>query len=258
VYTHGHSTARVIVCLHGLSNCPAQFDSLARLLFARGDNVIVPRLPLHGYADRMTPALAGLEARPLCTWTDHVIDAADGLGTHVEVVGLSLGGTMAAWSAQERGDVSKVVLVAPLLGLPTSPGASIFGLTRVLAFLPNAFVWWDPRKRDHLDGPPQVYPRVGTRAVACALLVAARVRADAERQSPGTRAVALVTLAHDPAVDNGAAHSLITDWRLHGVKDVRTHEFEDHRGLSHDLVDPRQVGADPGFVYPVLLEALAP
>src|SRR5947209_12395254 len=69
VYTHGAPTERVIVCLHGLTNCPAQFDSLARLAYASGSNVIVPRLPMHGYADRMTPALAGLDPYALCSWT---------------------------------------------------------------------------------------------------------------------------------------------------------------------------------------------
>jgi len=258
VYTHGHPTERVIVCLHGLSNCPAQFDSLAQLAFASGSNVIVPRVPQHGYADRMTPALADLDARALCGWTDHVLDAADGLGAHVVVVGLSLGGTLAAWSAQERDDVTKVVLVAPMLGLPTAPGASIFGFTRVLAWLPNAFLWWDARTRDRLKGPPQVYPRFSTRAVASVLMVAARVRADAANVAPGARSVELITLAHDPAVDNKAAHSLLTDWRRHGLLTVRTHEFSDHQGLSHDLIDPRQVGADPGLTYPILLEALGP
>src|SRR5439155_19595433 len=38
--SHGHRTARVIVLLHGLTNCPAQFDSLARGAFARGANVL--------------------------------------------------------------------------------------------------------------------------------------------------------------------------------------------------------------------------
>src|SRR5258705_13984169 len=36
--THGGPTPHVIVLLHGLTNCPAQFDSLGRIAFARGAN----------------------------------------------------------------------------------------------------------------------------------------------------------------------------------------------------------------------------
>jgi len=44
--THGVRTPRVIVLFHGVTNCPAQFDSLGRLLYERGANVLIPRLPV--------------------------------------------------------------------------------------------------------------------------------------------------------------------------------------------------------------------
>ena len=97
--THGHRTTHVIVLLHGLTNCPAQFDSLARMVFANGANVLVPRLPHHGFADRMTDELARVDARELCAFTDRVLDAAHGLGDTVTVAGLSIGGVMTAWAA---------------------------------------------------------------------------------------------------------------------------------------------------------------
>src|SRR5438093_9924806 len=37
--THAKPTQRVIVLLHGLTNCPAQFDSIGRIAFHRGANV---------------------------------------------------------------------------------------------------------------------------------------------------------------------------------------------------------------------------
>ncbi len=94
--THGDRTRRVIVLLHGLTNCPAQWDSLGRMLFERGANVFIPRLPRHGFAERMTDELARLEARELCGFTDRVLDAAHGLGDSVTVAGLSVGGTLTA------------------------------------------------------------------------------------------------------------------------------------------------------------------
>jgi carboxylesterase len=258
VYTHGASTERVVVCLHGLTNCPAQFDSLAQLAYASGCNVIVPRLPQHGFADRMTPAMAQLDPVELCAATDRVFDAAHGLGAHVTVIGLSLGGTLAAWAAQERTDVDRVVLVAPLLGVPQARGASVFGLTRLMSVLPNAFVWWNSARRERLPGPPQVYPRFATRGLAATLLVAARVRSDAARRAPGASSAMLITLADDPAIDNAVARSLVADWQQHGLVELGAHEFPQGLGLNHDVVDPRQVGANPGLTYPVLLEALEP
>src|SRR5262249_14331141 len=100
--THGRRTSRVVVMFHGLTNCPAQFDSLGRIAFRRGANVLIPRLPRHGFADRMTGELALSDARELREFADRVLDAAPGLGDSVTVVGLSVGGTLAAWAAQER------------------------------------------------------------------------------------------------------------------------------------------------------------
>ena len=76
--SHGRPTDHVIVFLHGLTNCPAQFDSLGRLCFERGATVIIPRLPRHGMADRMTDELSRSDANELREITDRVIDAAQG------------------------------------------------------------------------------------------------------------------------------------------------------------------------------------
>ena len=61
--THGARTARAVVLLHGLTNCPEQFRALGERLYERGANVYIPRLPEHGLADRMTPVHARLDAR---------------------------------------------------------------------------------------------------------------------------------------------------------------------------------------------------
>src|SRR5262245_59796268 len=44
---HGRRMPHAYILLHGLSNCPRQYVQFAPLLFARGANVLVPRLPLH-------------------------------------------------------------------------------------------------------------------------------------------------------------------------------------------------------------------
>lgn len=46
--THDAATPRAIVLLHGLTDSPGQFEELAHRLHDDGNNVFVPRFPLHG------------------------------------------------------------------------------------------------------------------------------------------------------------------------------------------------------------------
>ena len=67
---HGHPTERVFVLMHGLSNCPAQFSKLGRLLFERGHNVLIPRTPYHGEKNRLPPI--GLGSRRTTSLTREI------------------------------------------------------------------------------------------------------------------------------------------------------------------------------------------
>jgi pimeloyl-ACP methyl ester carboxylesterase len=253
--THGHPTGRVVVFFHGLTNCPAQFDSMARLVHGQGANVLVPRLPRHGLADRMTEELARTDAGELRACADRALDIAQGLGTHVTVVGLSVGGTMAAWAAQHRSDVDRAVIIAPVIEPPGGwPEPLERAVTRLAAALPNTFVWWDGARRENLPGPRHVYPRFATRAVAASLLLGADVRTEAEakRKPPGCRTSAFVMIEGDRAVGSRAIHALAAAWRARGAR-VESYEFPDTVALNHDVIDPEQVGADPGATYPPIL-----
>ncbi len=253
LYTRGARTGHVIVLLHGLTNCPEQFDSLGRTLFANGANVLIPRLPRHGFADRMTDELARVDARELCAWTDRVLDAAHGLGDSLTVAGLSVGGVLAAWAGQERRDVDRAVVVAPMFGWARAPGpARTAALSRLATALPNAFVWWDDKLKQNLAGPRHVYPRFATRSVAATMMVGAHVMARAQRFPPAARSFVLITVGGDPAADNVAAAAIVAAWRDRGASDVRTYEFPASLRLNHDVVDPEQVGGNPSITYPVL------
>ena len=56
-----------------------------------GYNVLIPRLPRHGMADRKVENLSALKAEELRECSDTSIDLAIGLGQKVYVVGLSDG-----------------------------------------------------------------------------------------------------------------------------------------------------------------------
>ena len=102
VLVHGKRTARAIVLFHGFTNSPHQFRRIAETLYERGDNVVAPRLVYHGLRDGTVHELANLTAEQLRDHADTAIDIAQGLGGSVIAAGLSLGGNLAAWSAQMR------------------------------------------------------------------------------------------------------------------------------------------------------------
>lgn len=256
--THGGRTPHVVVLLHGLTNCPAQFDSLGRIAFGRGANVFIPRLPRHGFADRMSGELAYSDAAELRAFTDRVIDAAQGLGDTVTVAGLSVGGTLVAWAAQERSDIDRAVLIAPMLGVERAPGRWTPVVARLTATLPNLFIWWDDKVKQELPGPQHVYPRFSTRSVAATLKLGWLTLEDALRTAPGCRSLAMVTVGGDIAVDNGLCNEIVDAWRRHGARDVLAYEFPESLRLNHDIIDPEQVGGNPAITYPVLSRFIGP
>jgi alpha-beta hydrolase superfamily lysophospholipase len=255
--THGARTARAVVLIHGLTNCPEQFRALGERLYGRGANVYIPRLPEHGLADRMTSAHARLDARTMCLATDQAVDISRGLGDSVIVVGLCIGGSMAAWAAQERADVVRAVAIAPLQGLARARGPLTLPAMNLMLALPNQFIWWDGKVKTNLPGPKHVYPRFSTRSVAQTLLLGAAVEADARRAPPAAGSIVVITVGSDVAVDNGAVARLVSLWRTHGAR-VTAREFPARLRLNHDVIDPEQVGGNPVLVYPVLEALIAP
>lgn len=255
--THGVRTARAVVLLHGLTNCPEQFRALGERLYRRGANVYIPRLPEHGLANRLTTALARLDARAMCLATDQAVDIGRGLGDSVIVVGLCIGGTMAAWAAQERADVVRAVPIAPLQGLARARGSLTLPAMNLMLVLPNQFIWWDGELKTNLLGPKHVYPRFSTRSVAQTLLLATAVEADARRAPPAAGSIVVITVGSNVAVDNGAVARLVSLWHAHGAR-VTAYEFPARLHLNHDIIDPEQVGGDPARIYPVLEALIAP
>jgi carboxylesterase len=115
--THGAPTECVAILLHGVTNCPQQFMALGRALFDRGYTVLIPRMPRNGLLDRHTDELKHLRAPELRRFIDTVVDIAAGLGAQVTIVGLSAGGILAAWAAQQRREIHRAVVIAPSFGI---------------------------------------------------------------------------------------------------------------------------------------------
>ena len=242
--------ARVIVILHGFTNCPKQFDLLADRFARLGYSVLIPRLPRHGLADRMNPDFGQLKAEELLAAGENAIDIAQGLGEEVTVMGLSSSAVLAARLVQRRTDIDRAVLLAPSFAPHGIPAPAARRLTGALLRLSNFFVWWDRKARADLPGPRQSYPRFGSRALAEVYRLGFEVLDEAGGARPAAKIV-LVTSASDDAVNNDTSLELARRWRSVGAE-VRTFQFPASQGVQHDMIDPEQPYERVRITYPVL------
>ncbi|HKG95801.1 MAG TPA: alpha/beta fold hydrolase [Gemmatimonadaceae bacterium] len=229
--TDGAPTARAIVLLHGLTDSPRQFETLAYRLHADGNNVFVPRFPRHGLRGGDAGSLAALTASELRGFADSVASEAAGLGDSVIVAGLSMGGTAAAWIAQWR-EVRRAVLIAPAL----EPGRVPSILDRPLVGLADRLP--ELTRREPRDSArPDRELGFSTRATAEILELGASVLREAAHAAPRTQRIVLLVNANDRTVRESAAEALARDWARHGAA-VSVFELADSLRLPHNIVDP--------------------
>lgn len=96
--------------LHGFTSNPGSMRGVAEALAAAGFAVELPRLPGHG------TTVEDMIATGWADWTAEVEAAYQRLAARVErvvVVGLSMGGSLAAWTAAQHPDVAGVVFINP-------------------------------------------------------------------------------------------------------------------------------------------------
>jgi len=115
--THEEKVADAIVFFHGFTSCPDQFATLGEQFFNQGYNVLIPKQPRHGLQEFDGTPLKGLSAEELAAFGTQIADIAQGLGERVVVVGLSGGGSITTWLAQERADIDLAIPIAPFLGI---------------------------------------------------------------------------------------------------------------------------------------------
>lgn len=256
IQNHGHRTARAYVLLHGITNTPVQFQDFGELLYQRGANVIIPRMPFHAHSDRMTDAKRLLTAQAMLDEANRAIDLAKSLGDRVSVMGLSVNGVTAAWIAQHRSDVDTVVVMAPFFAIKGMPDWAIAPTARIFARLPNIFVWWDFRQRESLGPESLAYPRFATRPMAEILHFGLDVFREAESAAPQARRIVMVTSASDLAVSNTRAGELAALWLARAPGRVQSYEFPAWMNIPHDWIYPGQPDQQVKTVYPILLRLL--
>ena len=254
--THGHAADRALVFFHGYTNCPQQFKLLGDQLHARGCNIWIPRMKGHGHADRLTDAHGDITAEQVIGAASSAIDIAQGLGAEVRVMGLSMGGLMTTWVAQNRSDVVRAVSIAQASGFKALPKKWTPLLRRAVLILPNKMQWWDAAVQDKGAGPQHAYPRYGTHSLAQLLRLGAALRSQAARSAPAARSIVIVKNDNDESVDMTTLDDQVRLWRSSGAQNVETYTFGAEQHLVHDLIDPDKVEQRVDYVYPILIDLL--
>lgn len=247
---HGEASDVVVVLFHGLTNCPQQFVDFGTELYDEGANVLILRAPRHGLANAAGDGIGGvsntdgLTATELADYADEAIDIAAGLGDDVRVLGLSMGGVLATWVAQERADVDRVVAVAPAMSIPRVPGFLTTGFINLFDKLPA----FDLPGESNLD---HAYTGESTRGLVATFLLARFVEG-ASDDGPAADDVVVVVNPDDNQVDRSVVTRFAESWGPEGV----AVEVLPARGLPHDVIDPDQPEGDTELVYPILTDLL--
>lgn len=254
VIDQGERTRTAVVLLHGFTNCPAQFDALAQAYADRGYSVVVPRLPGHGYSDRLTGAPSDVHAADIADTGDLAVDIASGLGEQVHVVGLSGGGTLAGWLSSRREEITRTALIAPLVIPKVLPEFAVAPVARLSRIIPDVYLWWDPEQKERLDDPPYAYPRYSLRSLGAFLTLGRSTLTD-QRVQPLERLV-VVTNENDAAVSNAGVEE-VADHLAEASDDRVDKVFGARDGYGHDVIDPQGENAENlDQIYPQLAELL--
>ena len=254
VLTHGRKTEHAVVMYHGYTNCPRQYEKLAGMFFERGYNVYVPRIPYHGSRDLLTQETGQLTAEELTHVCQDSLDIAQGLGNRVTVLGLSMGGVMASWSAQFRPDAAAAVIIVPSFAWYFLPGM-IRPIIRLSRVFPDMYLWWDPFKREKRKAPYSMYHKFSTRGVGEVFRMGLAVLEKSRRKAPGSRSMIVMTNEMDIAVDERITRDLIARWRRHGAH-VEHYIFPRKLKMEHDIIDPLHPYEQTDIVYKKIFEMI--
>jgi carboxylesterase len=196
-----------------------------------------------------------LRAEDLIRYADSVVDIARGLGDHVTMAGISCGGLISAWAAQQRQDVDLAVLMSPGFGFQAIPRFWTPLIGWAFRVLPNSYLWDDPQKK--ADGPrPYNYLRLSTHVLGQILRLSRSIQVLARRKAPVADSILVIANLNDPSVDNIVTDQVVNLWRTRWAKEVQTYQLPANLGLGHDIISVDDPNMNIAVVYPKLFELI--
>jgi len=255
--THEEKVADAIVFFHGFTSCPDQFATLGEQFFNQGYNVLIPKQPRHGLQEFDGTPLKGLSAEELAAFGTQIADIAQGLGERVVVVGLSGGGSITTWLAQERADIDLAIPIAPFLGIGFIPRPLTRPLTNLILLIPDFHQWWDPvHQMSNPLSAPYSYRGYFMHSLFENLRLGFVAEEDAKRVKPAVGGILVITNANDESVNNAVVAEFEQLWLDHGEQFLQTFQFEQELQIPHDMITATRPNGRPDIVYPKLLEII--
>lgn len=247
--THGQPTEKVYVLIHGWTNSPFQWVDFGQMLYDRGYNVLILRMPYHGLASGSVSELRYATPELMRDYADDTIDIAAGLGDEVHVIGLSVGGSVASWIAQNRPDVTQVMSISPMYGIGRLPKFVDYLLLNFASRAPNMSLTAPSEpQREH------VYRGQSTRGVANAMLFGKSLFEQAAAGGTAVPHIIVITNDNDTTVNNRRTDELSDLWQAAGAAPVRF-VFAKELGYPHNSID-RTSNPQADAVYAAMLELL--
>src|SRR5205085_10004405 len=176
-----------------------------------------------------------------------VIDVASALGDTVIVAGLSAGGAIAAYLAQTRREVRRVVLIAPAIAAGLISEDDEQALVALAARLPNV------TRTDRPDtARPDFVQGLTTRGLAEVLRLGQLVRQKASDAPPAGAEMVFLLNELDRTVSEDASKALARSWSDHGAA-VTIYRFPKGLKLPHNVMEIPLRGGNPEAVLPVVV-----
>ena len=177
-WLHDRPVQRVCLLFHGFTAAPYQFVPIGEALYRAGYNVLAPLMPGHGQAGKwnsQTPPPLPIDPKVYQNFGLEWVAKARTFGQQVSIGGLSGGGTLAAWLAQERPqDIHRALLFAPYLS-SSSKVVDLF-----VSKTQGYFSWGKGAESSSFDRPG--YPGFAVPALATMLKMGQQVLDRAHRQ----------------------------------------------------------------------------
>ena len=246
-------TGKVLVIFHGFTNCPQQFEQIGQQFYELGYTVIIPRMPYHGEANRNGWALVAAQPEEYIAFADSMVNTAHGFGDKVDVLGLSAGGLLAAWVAQERNDVNRVMVIAPNFHHPDMTTTWAKPTTYLAGHLP-LFIWWDDQAKAELAGPDYAYPGFPLTAMGAFFTISHAIL-DEPPDERNDNTIIIVNNDEDKAINREMMQQYIDLTKSQAKKTV-LYDFPQGVVKAHDIIDPNQVDENVEAVYPKLIDLM--
>jgi carboxylesterase len=246
----------VLVMYIGFTNCPLQMEKLGQELQKQGYNVLILQAPHHGQKEKTNQDLGNITTKEIVDYGDESIDIATGLGNKITVVGLSVGGVVSSWVAENRPEVTKAVNVAPIYMPYLVPGLIQNPAARIMNALPFIYIWWDPKNKEDKVGSPYAYNGFPLDALGKYTEVASMFNLDITRKNLKDVYTTLVINGNDYAINKTFATLQTFKAGKSNGEDIKIYKFAKEKGLDHDLIDPYNPKQKIDVSYPVLIKLI--